>query len=312
MYTLPHFVISAYRRCQHIVWSQRHDALQHIRTLRVAQRPVADSVKFSAGHVATKRNHNHQTARRVRNKRKTCIAPAWLSLLCLCFPVPSCMVTAVPVRCVTPRGKTFQTRDAVREASSIISPGPRQEPKRPGLGPREHKSGHYGNVGRSQRNAMSAAVDCVAGGQPPPETGLGSRERPTKTAPLMATRQQAERDQVFIGRNRWEQLQGELTPGPRQQAKHVMNQNSGLQEAAPVDPVVLCLCVPVCFCVFPVCLCVPLCPHTSPCVHVLRRCSFSFFLFLFLSSFLSLSLSPPQNKPSLSLSRTHTRTHRRQ
>ena len=189
--------------------------------------------------------------------------PAWLSLLCLCFPVPSCMVTAVPVRCVTPRGKTFQTRDAVREASSIISPGPRQEPKRPGLGPREHKSGHYGNVGRSQRNAMSAAVDCVAGGQPPPETGLGSRERPTKTAPLMATRLQAERDQVFIGRNRWEQLQGELTPGPRQQAKHVMNQNSGLQEAAPVDPVVLCVSVSLYVSVCSLCVPIPL--HVCMC-----------------------------------------------
>ena len=170
------------------------------------------------------------------------------------------MVTTVPVRCVTPRGKTFQTRDAVREASSMISPGPRQQPKGPALGSREHKAGHYGNVGQSERNGMTKAVDGVGGGQASTKTGLGSRERPTKTATLMATPQQAERDQVVVGRKRWEQLLGELSgvPGPRQQANHVTNQNSGLQAAAPVDPVVLCvsvsLCVPglylsVCACV---------------------------------------------------------------
>ena len=70
----------------------------------------------------------------------------------------------------------------------------------------------------------------------------------------------------------------------------------------------VCLCVPVCLCVFPVCLCVPLCPHTSPCVHVVRRCSFSFsFSFSFFLSFLSFSLSPPSPKNPLCLS--HARTH---
>ena len=61
----------------------------------------------------------------------------------------------------------------------------------------------------------------------------------------------------------------------------------------------VCLCVPVCLCVFPVC------PHTSPCVHVYVDALSPFFPCF-------LSLPPSQKKPSLSLSRTHTRTHRRQ
>ena len=177
--------------------------------------------------------------------------------------VPSLMVTTVPVRCVTPRGKTFQTRDAVREASSMISPGPRQQPKGPALGSREHKAGHYGNVGQSERNGMTKAVDGVGGGQASTKTGLGSRERPTKTATLMATPQQAERDQVVVGRKRWEQLLGELAPSPRQQANHVTNQNSGLQAAAPVDPVVLCVSVSLYVSVCSLCVPIPL--HVCMC-----------------------------------------------